>query len=151
MKIFSFITKIFIRENQLSSQKFSASRDLKELAFRAQQNYRANPDRLANRRNITAIVNAFHALHSNLAAQPHDNYFFGNLIKDHKNGYTSMDTAVSLTLDLINEPKALFSSQCEYFSRNLEVILRDYSFTSPPEKIISSYLNEISDVAYGGI
>ncbi|CCO45037.1 hypothetical protein VIBNISOn1_1350001 [Vibrio nigripulchritudo SOn1] len=152
MKIFQFIKSLFANETQKAKlHEFYAPNDIRALALQAQQNYRANPNKLANRKNITAIVNAFHALHSNLSEQPHDNYFFGNLIKDHQNGYTCMDTAVKLTLELIDNPKDLYCAQCDYFSRNLEVILRDYSFKSPPEKIISPYLNEIGDVAYGGI
>ncbi|EHI9242710.1 hypothetical protein J9100_004023 [Vibrio vulnificus] len=132
-------------------KEWYASKELQQLAFKVQQSYRYSTKRTANKNNIFAVVRAFQSLHMHLTRETDDNYFNSNFIKNDLHDYDTIEQAIVRTLEFIENEENLTTSQCEYFSRNLEVILRDYSFTKNPENIIAPYISEIYEVVNGDI
>jgi len=106
---------------------------------------------------IKLIISAFEELYINKASDSHDNYYIGNFIStgifegSYEKIIGTVAGAVSRTKAFIDNNEQLHSSQCEYFSRNLLVILEKESFTQPVEKILMPYLNVMSDIGNGYI
>lgn len=147
----SWLTRQKFEELNDTPKEWYASKKLQQLALKVQQSYRYAPRKTANKNNILAVVRAFQALHMHLTRETDDNYFSSNFIKNDQHNYDTIEEAIVRTLEFIKNDKYLSTSQCEYFSRNLEVILRDYSFIKDPKEIIAPYINEINEIVNGNI
>ncbi|EIU7615325.1 hypothetical protein L3I75_004639 [Vibrio vulnificus] len=139
------------------SKNYRATEEQIKLGVDVQNAYRLRRDQVADKEKITSVVRAFYDLHNSLVQKPSDNYFLSNLVSNgcvegsKEECLGDIDKRVQLTLDLIQAPKDLYASQCEYFSRNLHCILRDHKFNQPVENILAPYINDISSVAEGHI
>lgn len=112
-----------------------------------------NPE--VNKDKILLIISAFEELYSNKTSETHDNYYIGNLIGTGKSEGTyeqvvgSVTEAINRTKKFIENSDKIHSSQCEYFARNLLVILEKESFKQPVNTILMPYLSTISDIENG--
>lgn len=143
----------------LPQKTFKASAETKDLGYRVHNAYLEGSytNKIANKESIILVVEVFSELFKKITSDTHNGYYRGNLIStgriegNIKEILGTVEQAVTRTIDFINASEIVHASQCEFFSRNIDVILRDESFSEPPLDILSPYLDELNRIAAGNI
>ncbi len=142
-----------------TEKTYRADPQLKQLGYKVHDAYRkASFDNIyANKEKIILIIECFYEVHKRISGESHDGYYLGNLTSSGKlegkveDVLGSVEQAVARTINFIRTSDKIHSSQCEYFSRNLKVILEKEIFSEDPQEILSDNLSELDEIARGKV
>jgi hypothetical protein len=138
---------------------YTADEELKELGYLVHRAYResSHKNATADKEKIILAIEGFYELFKKTTSDIHHAYYRGNMISSARfegnieEILGTVDQAVARTIDFINNAEVVHASQCEFFSRNIDVILRSESFSEPPADILEPYLEGLTDIATGNI
>ena len=111
----------------------------------------------ADKEKIILVIECFFDLYKKKSGDTHDGYYIGNLISSGKTEgkvediIGTVEQAVNRTIEFIRKSEKVHSSQCEYFSRNLKVILEKEDFLEPPQDILNKSINELNKISQGHV
>ena len=151
----NFIKRLF----STKPKGYTADEELKELGYLVHRAYResSHTNTTANKEKIILAIESFYELFKKISSDTHYAYYRGNMISSSKfegnieDILGTVDQAVTRTIDFINNAEVVHASQCEFFARNIDVILRNESFSEPPADILEPYRERLNDIATGSI